>query len=110
MKSQEHCDEYCMFVNENFQYGEGGFSWSFLDYCPERHKENFKPIYIYKQSVAEIIRQYQQSNKKLADGLHKVILEHYRPKTQKEPDWAEIEYWQDYLEKTQWNNKYPLGA
>ena len=60
MKSIKGCDDYCMFVNENFQFGEGGFSWDFLDFKPLKNPENYKPIYIYRHSVASIIKNYQR--------------------------------------------------
>lgn len=37
--------------------------------------------------------------KNLCKGLHAVTLEHYRSDKKTEPDWSEIEHWQDYLEK-----------
>ena len=58
MMSKEGNNSFSMFINENFEYGEGGFSWQFLDFKPE-DVENYKPIYIYLHSVAEIIKQYQ---------------------------------------------------
>lgn len=72
----------------------------------EGHDGSINQFYMsYHSSGKEAVNywrlKYELSNKeniKLRKGLDKVILEHYRPNSQKEPDWSEIEHWQDYLE------------
>ena len=78
MKSIQGNNEYSMFVNENFKYGEGGFSWNFLDYKPD-DVENYEPIYIYKHSVAEIIKQNEKQNQEMKAILKDFLTTFYQP-------------------------------
>ncbi len=48
MKSKKGENDYCMFINENYPDGEGGFKWEILDFKPE-DAENYRQILVLDQ-------------------------------------------------------------
>ena len=68
MKSKQGENEFSMFVNENFQYGHGGYAFEVLDFEPEK-PEDYTKLYVTLVNMYPYILEVDDKNKELKDQL-----------------------------------------